>query len=98
VFSKLCVMSPSVWWRNRALLRTVAQIQRKPDLRIWLDIGTKESRTALPDVRMLRTALVKKGWETGQDLAYSEIPDAEHSEVAWAQRVAPMLKFLYPPR
>ncbi|MGB8887515.1 MAG: alpha/beta hydrolase-fold protein [Candidatus Korobacteraceae bacterium] len=96
VFSKLAVMSPSVWWRNRAILKTVAQIKRKPELKIWLDIGTKESQRALPDARELELALVKKGWVQGQNLSYLEVSDAEHNEVAWAQRVAPMLKFLFP--
>jgi predicted alpha/beta superfamily hydrolase len=96
VFSKLAVMSPSVWWRNRAILKTVAQIKRKPELKIWLDIGTRESQRALPDAHELELALVKKGWVRGQDLSYLEVPDAEHNEAAWAQRVAPMLKFLFP--
>jgi len=98
VFGKLAVMSPSVWWHNRAILKTVAQIQRKPDLRIWLDVGTREGRRALPDVRALRRDLINKGWKRGKDLAYTEAKDGEHSEWAWAQRVAPMLKFLFPPR
>lgn len=98
VFSKLAVMSPSVWWRGRAILKTVAQVQRKPDLKIWLDIGTHEGRRALPDVRALKRALIAKGWKRGKDLAYMEARDGEHSEWAWAQRVAPMLKFLFPPR
>lgn len=96
IFSKLAVMSPSVWWRNRAILKTVAQIKRKPELKIWLDIGTKESQRALPDARELNIALVKKGWQEGHDLTYLEVPDAEHTESAWAERVAPMLKFLFP--
>src|SRR5580704_13944132 len=74
IFSKLAVMSPSVWWRNRAILKTVAQIKRKPELRIWLDIGTKESQRALPDAHELELALVKKGWVRGQDLSYLEVP------------------------
>ena len=98
VFSKLAVMSPSVWWRNRAILRTVAQLQRKPELNIWLDIGTNESPRALPDARSLKTALLGKGWKLGQDLSYMEVPDGQHSESAWALRVAPMLKFLFPPK
>ena len=97
-FGKLAAMSPSVWWRNRAILKTVAQIQRKPELRIWLDIGTKESQRALPDARALKTALVKKGWKLGEDLCYSEVEGGHHDEVAWSQRVAPMLQFLFPPR
>ncbi len=98
MFSKLAVMSPSVWWHSRAILRTVAQIQRKPELRIWLDIGTREGRRALPDARALKRDLIRKGWKRGKDLGYMEAQGAEHSEWAWAQRVAPMLKFLFPPR
>jgi predicted alpha/beta superfamily hydrolase len=97
-FGKLAAMSPSVWWRNRAILKTVAQIKGKPELRIWLDIGTKESQRALPDARALKTALVKKGWKLGEDLCYSEVEGGHHDEVAWSQRVAPMLQFLFPPR
>ena len=96
VFGKLAAMSPSVWWRNRAILKTVAQVKRKPDLRIWLDIGTQESPRALPDARALKTALVNKGWKIGEDLCYTEVEGGQHDEVAWSQRVAPMLKFLFP--
>jgi len=96
VFSRLAVISPSVWWRNRTILKTVAALPNKPELRIWLDIGTKESTRAVPDVRALRDALIKKGWQLGQDLAYFEAEGAEHTESAWADRVAPMLEFLFP--
>jgi predicted alpha/beta superfamily hydrolase len=97
VFSRLAVMSPSVWWRNRTILKTVAAIGKKPDLSIWLDMGTKESTRALPDARSLRDALIKNGWQLGEDLAYSEAEGAEHTEFAWAERVGPMLRFLFPP-
>ncbi len=97
VFGKLAVMSPSVWWRKRTILKTVAQIKRKPDLRIWLDIGTNEGPRAFQDVRDLNKALIGKGWKAGEDLCYTEVEGGEHNEVAWAQRVAPMLKFLFPP-
>jgi len=98
IFSKVAVMSPSVWWHGRAILKTVAQIQRKPDLRIWLDVGTREGRRTLPDVRALKRDLINKGWKRSKDLAYTEAQGGEHSEWAWAQRVAPMLKFLFPLR
>jgi predicted alpha/beta superfamily hydrolase len=98
VFGKLCAMSPSVWWRNRAILKTVAQARQKPNLKMWLDVGTQEGRHALPDVRALKAALVGKGWKIDRDLAYSEVAGGEHNEVAWAQRVGPMLKFLFPRR
>jgi predicted alpha/beta superfamily hydrolase len=95
-FGKLAVMSPSVWWHKRAIIQTVGKISTKPDLLIWLDIGTNESRRSVPDARALEKSLVRKGWRRGKDLAYTEAPNAEHNELAWAQRVAPMLKFLFP--
>jgi predicted alpha/beta superfamily hydrolase len=96
VFSKLAVVSPSVWWRRRAILRIVAALSQKPELRIWLDVGSKESAHAMPDVRALRDNLIQKGWRLGEDLAYYEAENAEHTESAWAQRVGPMLQFLFP--
>ena len=96
VFSRLAVVSPSVWWRNRAILKTVAALAEKPALRIWLDIGTKESTRAVPDTRALRDALISKGWQLGEDLAYFEAEGGEHTESAWAQRAGPMLRFLFP--
>ena len=98
VFSRLAVISPSVWWRNRAILKTVAALPEKPPLRIWLDMGTKEATRAVPDVRALRDALIRKGWRLGEDLAYLEAEGGEHTESAWAERVDPMLRFLFPAR
>jgi predicted alpha/beta superfamily hydrolase len=96
VFSRLAVMSPSVWWRNRTILTTIAALEQKPNLRIWLDIGSKESARAVPDARALRNGLISKGWQLGKDLAYFEAEGEEHRESAWAQRAGPMLTFLFP--
>ncbi len=96
VFSRLAVMSPSVWWRKRAILTSVAQLAEKPNARIWLDIGMKESSNALPDTRLLRDQLIQKGWRLGIDLAYTEDEAGEHTESAWANRTGPMLQFLFP--
>jgi predicted alpha/beta superfamily hydrolase len=96
IFSRLAVMSPSAWWRNRAILKSVAALSQKHELRIWLDIGTKESTRAVPDARALRDGLINKGWQLGKDLAYFEGDGAEHNESAWAQRAGPMLTFLFP--
>ena len=97
VFGRLAVMSPSVWWDHRVILRHVRDARPKPPLRIWLDIGNAEGRQAVEDVRLLRRGLLKAGWVEGEDLAYSEHPGANHSERAWAARVGPMLRYLFPP-
>jgi predicted alpha/beta superfamily hydrolase len=98
VFSRLAVLSPSVWWGDRMILGEVGALGQKPNTRVWLDIGTSEGEPALHNTRFLRDALAGKGWRLGEDLSYFEDEGAGHNELAWAARVAPMLKYLFPPR
>lgn len=98
VFSRLAVLSPSVWWDRRAILTTVRQARPRPALRLWVDMGTAEGRRGLDDARLLKAALVGAGYLEGVDLHYAEFEDATHSEAAWAARVGPMLKWLFPPQ
>jgi predicted alpha/beta superfamily hydrolase len=97
VFGKLAVLSPSVWWDDRVILRDVEAIPEKRGQRIWLDAGAREGERVIADSRRLRDALVAKGWTLGEDLAYFEAPDGEHNERSWAARVGPVLEFLFPP-
>lgn len=99
VFGKLAVMSPSVWWDNRVILRRFVLLDHAHRQKIWLDTGTAESRSARSstrDVRLLRDILISKGWRLGLNLHYLEAVGADHSERAWAARVPGMLEFLYP--
>lgn len=96
VFSRLGVMSPSVWWDREVILRTVRALERKPSLRIWLDIGTAEGDRTVAGARKLRQALVEKGWRPGGDLHYLEAEGAAHDEAAWGARAGDMLAALYP--
>ena len=99
VFGNLAVMSPSVWWNRRAILKDLRGLRPRPALRVWLDTGTEEgNRPAriLADVRAVRDILVRKGWRQEQDLFYVEDQGAGHNENAWAARVGGMLTFLFP--
>jgi predicted alpha/beta superfamily hydrolase len=95
VFSRLAVLSPSVWWDQRMILGQVSSLPAKLPIRIWLDAGTAEGEEVVRDSRALRDALKAKGWVEGQDLAYLEAEGGHHNEASWATRVAPFLKFLY---
>ncbi len=96
VFSRLAVLSPSVWWDSREIVREVEGLPGKLPLRIWLDAGTGEGEEVMNDARRLRDALLAKGWTAEQDLHYYEAEGARHDEVSWSARVEPFLKFLYP--
>lgn len=97
VFSRLAVLSPSIWWDDRVILKTVEAVPAKLPLRIWLDAGTGEGEETTANARLLRDALVAKGWTVDGDLRYFEMPGGEHNERSWAARVGPMLEYLYPP-
>lgn len=96
VFSRLAVMSPSVWWANNQIIRETAKLGERLPLRIWLDIGKKEGSRIKHQVRALKEMLLANGWQKGLDFAYAEIPEARHEESAWAARFGEVLKFLYP--
>jgi predicted alpha/beta superfamily hydrolase len=94
IFRRLMVMSPSIWWDNFAIYRLVDSISEKPPLKIWLDTGTAEP--GWEQTRELCNRLIEKGWKLHKDLEYMEAQGADHSEAAWAARVEPALRFLFP--
>jgi predicted alpha/beta superfamily hydrolase len=95
VFSRLAVMSPSIWWDRRAVLKHVRHARPKPPLRIWVDIGTREGRHHVDNARLLKVGLTKSGWVEGEDLHYEEISGGMHTEGAWAARFDRVLQFLF---
>jgi predicted alpha/beta superfamily hydrolase len=99
VFRRLGVVSPSVFWGNKDIVARVKALKKKQPLKIWVDIGTEESKGSqetVDDTRMLRAALVAEGWVEGKDLQYVEVAGAIHTETAWADRIDDILKYLYP--
>jgi len=96
VFGKIAVMSPSLWWDHRSILNTINDQATRPDLRIWLDMGTAEGVRHLRDADMLERLLLKRGWRSGVDLAYVKAQGAVHDERAWSDRFGDVLRFLFP--
>lgn len=96
VFGKAAVMSPSLWWDQRSIFRVIDQTRPKPELRIWLDIGTAEGARHVRDADRLERQLTKRGWRPGTDLAYMKVEGGVHSEDAWSERFGDVLRFLFP--
>ena len=96
VFGKLAVMSASLYWDDKLLVRKVKGLKVRLAARIWLDAGKLEGNPTLSDARELRDALVKHGWTLGTDLAHYEAPDGKHTDLDFGRRADLMLKFLFP--
>lgn len=96
VFGHLAVMSPSVWWDQRAIFSTLDHFDAPRRPRIWLDFGGREGLEGMADARLLRDRLRMKGWRSEDELRYFEDRRADHSERAWAKRAPDVLEFLFP--
>jgi predicted alpha/beta superfamily hydrolase len=97
MFWRLAVLSPSVWWDDRFIVRRVRLLSFKPPMRIWLSVGTAEAEGVVDAACALRDALVERGWREGEDLAFTVAEGARHEEAAWAEQVEQVLRYLFPP-
>jgi enterochelin esterase-like enzyme len=97
-FGKLAVLSPSVWWNHKSILGYLNE--RAPEIwdrpKLWLDVGEKEGRRAVHDAETLNRRLKANHWRPGETLHFEKVHGATHDEASWAQRVRPMLRFLFP--
>ncbi len=93
VFGKAAVMSPSLWFADRAVFPFVEAAPYTPG-KLYLDVGTREGKTTVADARHLREILLRKEYRRHRDLVYVEQRGADHSEAAWRQRLHYAIDFL----
>jgi len=97
-FGRLAILSPSVWWNHKSILGYLNE--RAPEIwdrpRLWLDVGDKEGRRAVHDAETLNRRLKANHWKPGETMHFEKVHGGIHNEASWAQRVRPMLKFLFP--
>ena len=59
-------------------------------------MGTAEGAVHLRNTDVLHQRLVELGWRDGTDLRYLRVEGGVHNEDAWADRLAEVLRFLFP--
>jgi predicted alpha/beta superfamily hydrolase len=95
-FGRAIVMSPSIWWSGREILRRVDAFSGRVHPRLWVDVGMREGEQTLGDARELAARLRARGWND-TNLRFHEDRRGDHSEAAWARRIKSALEFLFPP-
>lgn len=97
VFSMAGCLSGTWMWDNAAAIRFVeAETRPAPKIKIYLDHGSEGAEGNQAWVyRSMRDALVRRGFRVGKNLAYYFGIGDDHSEAAWARRVARPLKFFF---
>lgn len=96
-FGRLGVISPSLWWDNKVMLRRAESASFK-GRKWWVDMGTAEGPGAAADARKLGEIMAASGLKSGRDFVYVEENGGEHNEFAWARRLGSIFTFLYPAR
>jgi len=111
LFDKAGVFSGSFWWRSRDLGKGYSDKDRimhsiirdtnpKPDLKIWLQTGTKDETAdrnqngiidSIDDTIDLIKELEQKGLKRPEDIRYLEMVGGNHNPETWAKA---MPKFL----
>lgn len=93
VFGFAGVMSPALWFADRAVFAYVERASAPPG-RIYLDVGTEEGDATLADARRMRELLQAKDYGAADALRYLEDEGAPHTESAWAERFADVIRYL----
>lgn len=92
-FSMCGIMSPALWFANRAILPYIEDADA-PTGRIWLDVGTAEGARTVHNVRLLRDILIHKGYAEGETLKCVIAAGGAHNEAAWGRRLKKAIPFL----
>lgn len=94
VFGAAGVLSPALWFADRAMLRFAERTAPRLPGRIYLDVGTGEGEEAVADAGALREILTRPGFARCTDLAWVEEEGGGHDEVAWGKRFRAAMPFL----
>ncbi len=93
VFGMAGVMSPSIWFADRAVVDYVCDAPFVSG-KLYVDVGTGEGAKTVEDVWRLLQCLHDKGYQLGKDLLFVEEMGADHSERAWMRRLYPAFAFM----
>lgn len=89
VFGMLGIMSPAFFWED---FNSLSQIKKEP-LKIWMDVGEGEDYF-IDYTKEIADLLLDKGYCSGRDFMYYQVPWAIHSESDWGSRIfMPLLYF-----
>jgi len=97
-FSMAGVMSPSLWWGQRSIFSLVERSTIPADVKIWLDMGLRESsEETVPDAIDMERLLLARGLRYGENLLFMLDGPAVHNEASWARRLHNPLQWFFGP-
>ena len=95
VFGFAGVMSPALWFANRAIFDYVAP-RRGWTGKLYLDIGTGEGRFQVRNARLMVRLLRQTATRPRLNLMFVQDRGARHHESAWSARFERAVRYLLP--
>ncbi len=115
LFDKTGVFSGSFWWRSKDLAKgytdndrimhsIVRDTAQKPDIKIWLQTGTKDETSdrnkngiidSIDDTVDLIKELEQKGFKRPDDIQYLEMVGGSHNTETWAKAMPKFLTWAF---
>jgi len=94
-FGAIAALSPSCWWNPDRLKADLRHYQKElAGLKIWFDIGGQEGRYG-DKATEIAAYIAHLSGNNEEMFRYYCDPAADHSEIAWRDRVHLPLKFLF---
>ncbi len=95
LFGGALCMSPSFWFAGGQVFHFVAEREKPPFSRIYLDCGTGEGRgRMMPLVEHMGNLLRERGYD-GPQLMVRADKRGQHNEKHWRRRLPTALKFMF---
>ena len=91
IFGRAACLSSTFGYDNK-IFEAVKGSDELPAMKVYLDSGWPGDNFA--ETQAMAHVLVAKGMELGRDLHYLAVPEAEHNEQSWAERLHLPLQFL----
>ena len=115
LFDKAGAFSGSFWWRSKDLAKgytdndrimhsIIRETETKPDLKIWLQTGTKDEASdrnnngiidSIDDIIDLIKELENKGIKRPADIQYLEMVGGSHDTETWAKALPKFLTWAF---
>ena len=98
IYSKAACLSPATFLNEKKLEKLILETEFDPNTRIYMDMGSEESRNRyymIKDIDLMLTInhfFTEQGCHTFPNL----VVKGEHTEASWANMMPMILEFMYP--
>ncbi len=94
VFSKLLILSPSLWVAPNIHFQAI-NFHASLDTKIYLYGGGEESKTMVPNMKRFKNAMEQQQIDAHIDFKLSIDPQGQHNEARWGQEFPQAVKWLF---